>query len=302
MANPGFQEYFLPILNYLKGKEAVNRRVIMNDLAEIMSLSIEDKRETIPSGFEPIYQNRIGWALTYLKKAGLLEVPVRSHWIITREGLTVLESKPKRVNLKYLKQFESFKEFRENSRDEQGTSNDIDTEETLTPMDSLIKSYEIIKKSICDEILQKILDQTPDFFERLVVELLVKMGYGGSVKDAGKALGKTGDEGIDGIIKEDKLGLDNIFIQAKKWKPGNNVGRPEIQKFIGALFGQNARKGIFITTSSFTSDAIYYKPSKDISLIMIDGKQLVDYMYEYNVGVSEDQKLEIKRIDTDFFE
>jgi restriction system protein len=301
MSNPGFQEYFLPILNYLKGKEEINRNVIMNELVTIMKLSDDDKRETIPSGTEPVYQNRMSWALTYLKKAGLVDAPFRSHWKITNEGLKILEKNPQRINLNFLKKLDTFIDVR-NAKDDLTTNHQTNNEETMTPMDSLIQNYETIKRNICDEMLQKILNQTPDFFERLVVELLVKMGYGGSVKDAGKALGKSGDEGIDGIIKEDKLGLDNIYIQAKKWQPGNSIGRPEIQKFIGALSGQSARKGIFITTSSFTSEALSYKSYKDISLVLIDGKQLLEYMYEYGVGVTEDQKLEIKKIDIDFFE
>ena len=158
-----------------------------------------------------------------------------------------------------------------------------------------------MKKALADEILEKIRNVEPAFFERLVVELLVKMGYGGSMKDAGKAIGKSGDEGIDGTIKEDKLGLDIIYIQAKRWKDGNTVGRPEIQKFVGALAGQGAKKGIFITASSFTREALEYTPKNETKIIMLDGNQIANLMIEYNLGVSIQQAYEIKKLDSDYF-
>ena len=166
----------------------------------------------------------------------------------------------------------------------------------------MIDSYELIKKDVCDEILSKILEQSSDFFEQLVVDLIVAMGYGGSIEDAGKATKRIGDEGIDGIIKQDKLGLDNIYLQAKRWQKSNMVGRPEIQKFVGALAGQGARKGIFITTSSFSKEALEYKPRNETSIILIDGQKLVDLMYEYNIGVTVEKHFEIKRLDSDYFD
>ncbi len=164
------------------------------------------------------------------------------------------------------------------------------------------KAYQRIRKSLASELLNKVVDLSPAFFERLVVELLVKMGYGGSIKDAGKAMGKSGDEGIDGTIKEDKLGLDIIYIQAKRWRPGNVVGRPELQKFVGALAGQGAKKGIFITTSNFTKEALEYTPRNETKIVLIDGEQLAQLMIDYNLGCTTQQTYEIKKIDSDYFE
>ncbi|GHT56963.1 hypothetical protein FACS1894109_07760 [Spirochaetia bacterium] len=204
--------------------------------------------------------------------------------------------------MKLLKQFDEYNEFikitNENKTDEE-TLHDI---ENHTPEELMETAFHNIKRTLADEILEKIRNVTPSFFERLVVDLLVKMGYGGSIKDAGKAIGKTNDEGIDGTIKEDKLGLDIIYIQAKRWKEGNIVGRPELQKFVGALAGQGAKKGIFITASSFSKEALEYAPKNETKIIMIDGIQLAELMIEYNVGVSNQQIYEIKKIDNDYFE
>ena len=170
-----------------------------------------------------------------------------------------------------------------------------------TPEEILDEAYQTIRKSSASELLNKIVDLSPAFFERLVVELLVKMGYGGSIKDAGKKIGMTGDEGIDGIIKEDNLGLDIIYIQAKRWKPGNVVGRPEIHKFVGALAGQGAKKGIFITTSNFTKEALEYTPKNETKIVLINGEQLAQLMIDYNLGCTTQQIYELKKIDSDYF-
>ncbi|MGC3977798.1 MAG: restriction endonuclease [Paludibacteraceae bacterium] len=182
--------------------------------------------------------------------------------------------------------------------EEEETENIVNVQ---TPEENLDKAYQGIRKSLASELLNKIIELSPSFFERLVVELLVKMGYGGSIKDAGKAIGKSGDEGIDGTIKEDKLGLDIIYIQAKRWKQGNVVGRPEIQKFVGALAGQGAKKGIFITTSSFTKEALEYTPRNETKIVLIDGEQLSQLMIDYNLGCTTQQIYEIKKIDSDYF-
>ena len=206
------------------------------------------------------------------------------------------------LNSKYLKRYPSFLEFQNLSHKVNNKKTDITSQNEATPLETIIDNFELLKKNTCDELLNKILEQSSDFFEQLVVNLIVSMGYGGSIDDAGKATKKTNDEGIDGVIKEDKLGLDNIYLQAKRWQKNNVVGRPEIQKFVGALAGQGARKGIFITTSSFTKEALEYKPRNETSIILIDGKKLVELMYEYNIGVTVEKEFKIKRLDNDFFD
>jgi restriction system protein len=300
MKNPGFQEYFLPVLQFLENKLPQNRQKVVEEVAKMKGLNDEVKSEMLPNHSQLTYVNRIGWAMTYLKKAGLLDTPSRSMWQITDLGISVLKNPPEVFNIAYLKTYPSFLEFQNTNRNNGNESNISDND--IPPYESLIESFSIIKQSECEELINKVLDQSPDFFEKLVLDLLLKMGYGGSRVDAGKAIGKSGDEGIDGTISEDRLGLDTIYIQAKRWKKDNVVGRPEIQKFVGALSGQNARKGIFITTSRFTQDALDYKPKNDLTLVLIDGKKLADLMYEYSVGVNEVETIVIKKIDLDYFE
>ena len=213
-----------------------------------------------------------------------------------------MEDKPEKIDMKTLKQFDEYNEFIKNTNVNKDTNDSLDEEETHTPEEVMETAFQNIKRTLADDILEKIRNVTPAFFEKLVVDLVVKMGYGGSVKDAGKAIGKTGDEGIDGTIKEDKLGLDVIYIQAKRWKDGNVVGRPELHKFVGALAGQGAKKGIFITASTFTKEALEYAPKNETKIILIDGIQLAELLIEYNVGVVNYQMYEIKKIDNDYFE
>jgi restriction system protein len=258
----------------------------------------------LASGNQAIFDNRVGWAKTYLKKAGLLDSPKRATFVITDLGRQTLAKNPDRVDAKYLRQFPAFLEFQNASRNNNESEEDETTiieNNEQTPEESLDKAYQRIRKSLASELLNKVVDLSPAFFERLVVELLVKMGYGGSIKDAGKAMGKSGDEGIDGTIKEDKLGLDIIYIQAKRWKPGNVVGRPELQKFVGALAGQGAKKGIFITTSNFTKEALEYTPRNETKIVLIDGEQLAQLMIDYNLGCTTQQTYELKKIDSDYF-
>jgi restriction system protein len=214
-----------------------------------------------------------------------------------------LAKKPERIDAKYLRQFPSFLEFQNASRNESEIEEEtiITIANEQTPEESLDKAYQRIRKSLASELLNKVVELSPAFFERLVVELLVKMGYGGSIKDAGRAMGKSGDGGIDGTIKEDKLGLDIIYIQAKRWRPGNVVGRPELQKFVGALAGQGAKKGIFITTSNFTKEALEYTPRNETKIVLIDGEQLAQLMVDYNLGCNPQQTYELKKIDSDYF-
>lgn len=301
---PDYQTLMLPLLKLVSDGQAHQYRNLIESLAVQFEVSDAERKELLASGNQSIFDNRVGWAKTYLKKAGLIESPKRATFIITELGRQALVKRPDRIDAKYLRQFPAFLDFLKSSR----INNDngvveaalIDNYEQ-TPEELLDKAYQQIRKSLASELLTKIIDLSPTFFERLVVELLVKMGYGGSINDAGKAIGKSGDEGIDGTIKEDKLGLDIIYIQAKRWKPGNVVGRPELQKFVGALAGQGAKKGIFITTSNFTKDAREYIPRNETKIVLIDGEQLAQLMIDYNLGCTSQQTYELKKIDGDYF-
>lgn len=280
----------------------------MKDLVEILgrqfSLTEEEMNEMLSSGQDTRFRNRVGWARTYMKKAGLVYYPRRGVVAITERGLNVLSQNPERIDNNLLKQYPEFLEFQnlKNAGDNDEVEIDSSLEETQTPEEIIDQAYLSIRQSLAQELLDTVQSMSPAFFEKLVVELLVKMGYGGSIKDAGKAMGKTGDEGIDGTIKEDKLGLDIIYIQAKRWQTGNTVGRPELQKFVGALAGQGANKGIFITTSSFTKDALSYSVRNETKIVLIDGVQLTQLMIDYNLGVALQRTYEIKRLDNDYFE
>lgn len=298
---PDYQSLMLPILKQLSNGNEFHIREIIENLAIEFKVSDQERKELLASGNQPIFDNRVGWAKTYLKKSGLLDSSKRGFFKISTLGLQTLNENPEKVDAKYLKRFPEFLEFQRGSKTE--AENEIKDNELgmQTPEENLDLAYLKIRKSLALELLSKVLDLSPTFFERLVVELLVKMGYGGTIKDAGKAIGKSGDEGIDGTIKEDKLGLDIIYIQAKRWKPGNIVGRPEIQKFVGALAGQGAKKGIFLTTSSFTKEALEYVPRNETKIVLINGEQLAELMIDYNLGCTLQQTYELKKIDNDYF-
>jgi restriction system protein len=299
MAIPDYQTCMLPLLrSYGDGKEHSNRESI-DALATIFRLTDEEKRAMLPSGVQGLFDNRVNWARTYMKKANLIEPTKRGVHRITNRGLDVLKKKPERIDVNYLGKFEEFKEFRalRHTKDEEETP-ELDLN-NKTPEESLEGAYQKIRTDLAAELLQRLKMCSPTFFERLVVEVIVKMGYGGTRKDAGKAIGKSGDGGIDGMIKEDKLGLDAIYIQAKRWD--NTVGRPEIQKFVGALTGQRAKKGLFITTADFSAEAKAYALQIDTKIVLIDGEMLAQLMIDHNVGVSTVATYEIKKIDSDYF-
>ena len=300
MAIPSYEKFLLPVLKLLSDDKVRTKQEIVRTMGKQFQLSEDELAETLPSQTQLTYVNRIGWAITYLKKAELIVSPSRANFKITDEGKKLVENNVSDLTAKDLKQYEPFLKFIKTSHKQNDTDHTI--QEETTPLENMINNFELLKKEVCDEILQKILEQSSDFFEQLVVDLVVAMGYGGSIEDAGKATKRTGDEGIDGIIKQDRLGLDNIYLQAKRWQRDNVVSRPEIQKFVGALAGQGARKGIFITTSRFSKDALEYKPRNDTSVILIDGQKLVELMYEYNIGVTTEMKFEIKRLDSDYFD
>ena len=298
MAVPDFQSIMLPLLKIAGDGQEHSGQEFLEKLAKHFELSDEDLNELLPSGKQTRFYNRVGWARTYLIKSKLMEMPKRSFYRITQRGKEVLASNPDRIDMNFLKRFPEYIEFKEKGHEKEDKEQDKEVDES-TPEEVLENAYQEIRDTLAQDVLENVMSCTPAFFERLVVELLVAMGYGGSRRDAARAVGQTGDEGIDGIIDEDRLGLDIIYIQAKKWT--NSVGRPEIQKFVGALAGRRARKGIFITTSSFSSEAVRYVSEIDTKVILIDGKRLAELMIDYNVGVNEVSTYKLKKIDSDYF-
>lgn len=306
MAIPKYFDFFYPILQTLGSDEATkNVKEIRSQVAKAMNISPEDRVVLAPSGSQPLYNNRIGWALTYLKKAGLIASPSRGWYAITNLGLNAYNKVGNKISLQYLEEISTdFVEFRYGNNDTPAKSiAETSLESDDTPEDIMENAFQKINVKIADELLSAIMDQSPHFFERLVVQLLVKMGYGGAFDNAAKVVGKTNDEGIDGIIREDKLGFSSIYIQAKRWDPTTTIGRPEIQKFVGALAGQGATKGLFITTAQFSKDAIDYTRNRTYStkVVLVDGKMLARLMIENDVGVSPINTYIIKKLDSDYF-
>jgi restriction system protein len=307
MPIPDYQSVMLPLLRFAGDGAEHKFRDAVEALALEYQLTPDERSEMLPSGTAPLFDNRVGWARTYLKQAGLLESPKRGVLRITERGKATLSKSPKRIDVKFLDQFAEFREFR-TKRSDTATVVAVETNapaaqptpEAETPEDRLAAAYRRIRQDLESELLDQVKGSSPAFFERLVVDLLVAMGYGGSRRDAGRALGKSGDGGIDGIIKEDKLGLDVIYLQAKKWE--GTVGRPEIQKFAGALQGHRAAKGVFITTSSYTRDALEYVNMINTKIILIGGQELAALMIDHNVGVTRVGMYELKKVDADYFE
>jgi restriction system protein len=298
---PDYQSCMLPLLEFASDGQEHSMAEAADKLAGPFKLTEAERSELLPSGTQFVISNRIGWARTYLKKAGLLSDPRRSHFLITDRGRELLATKPKSVGVKDLKRYPEFNEFqRKSNKKEEAEGQEEEQSSYSTPEEALEYGYQKLTENLADELRERIMACQPSFFERLVVELLVKMGYGGSLKEAAKVVGKSGDGGIDGIIKEDKLGLDAIYVQAKRWE--GVVGRPEIQKFAGALLGQKAKKGIFITTSGFSREAIDYVNGIDAKIVLIDGDKLTKFMIEHDLGINTIQVYEIKRVDSDYFE
>lgn len=300
MAIPDYQSIMAPLLRLSNDGEIHKFRAAIEELSTYFKLTDDERKELLPSGKQPTFDNRVGWARTYMTKAGLLLSPKRGLFQITDRGKDVLSKNPENINVKYLGQFPEFIEFRQLKKEKNNYQKDIEEPTSfITPEENLENSHQTLRSELGSEILTTIKSCSPDFFEQLIIDLLVIMGYGGSRKEAGEVIGRSGDEGIDGIIKEDSLGLDIIYLQAKKWE--NVIGRPEIQKFAGALQGQRAKKGIFITTSWFSKEALEYIKGIEVKIILIDGVQLVDLMIDHNVGVSVETIYELKRIDSDYF-
>jgi len=304
MAIPDYQTFMLPVLRYVGGQpnESVVIRDLFGVLAKEFSLSEDDLREMLPSGASTTFGNRVSWACTYMKKAGLLSAPKRGCVSITPRGLEALAKKPVSINAAFLKQYPEFRAFQTKGKNTE-QENDMGSQELSlgkTPHEAIESGYQKLRAQLADDLLETVKSCSPAFFERLVVDLLVKMGYGGSLADAGRAVGKSGDGGIDGIIKEDKLGLDVIYIQAKRWDT-NSIGRPQVQQFAGALQGQRAGKGIFMTTSSFTDDAREFVQGIGSKIVLVDGDELAKLMIDHGIGVATSATYEVKRIDSDYF-
>ena len=305
MGVPDFQSIMLPLLKFLSSVESAKPQECINYLADEYGLSEEDRRKLLPSGRQAIFTNRVHWAKAYLLKAGFIINISRGIWSISEVGRKELENPEiERIDLKYLMKYDKVRDFRNpksGEKDDDIGSIDLLISGSKSPREILEESYIQIREDLAHELLIKVKECSPDFFEKLVVDLLLKMGYGGSRSDAGRAIGQTGDGGIDGIISEDRLGLDNIYIQAKRWDD-TTVGQPEIQKFVGAMAGRHGSKGVFITTSTFTKNAVSYATMvQGMKIKLIDGKQLAQYMIDFDIGTSREEAYVLKRIDSDYF-
>ncbi len=304
MSVPDFQTLMLPVLKQLAAGGEQPPATVREAVATALQLTPEDLAALLPSGRQTTFANRVAWALGYLKQAGLLESPSRGVYRLTDRGRAALSEDVDRVDIQYLMRFPEFVAFRTPGTPTQPevdlTSGAAKPEgSTLTPDEQMRVGYSRLRESLAAQVLDRVRQVTPKFFEELVVDLLVAMGYGGSREDAAAVVGRSGDEGIDGIIKEDRLGLDAIYVQAKRWK--ESVGRPEIQRFAGALQGQRARKGVFITTSTFTPDSKAYATNLQTTIVLIDGKELAELMIDHGVGVSEADVLKVLKLDEDYF-
>ncbi|MFA6450185.1 MAG: restriction endonuclease [bacterium] len=300
MAIPDFQSIMFPLMEYAADKKEHTMKEAVEELSILFDLTEDEKKALLPSRRAFLFSNRAAWAKFHLAGAGLLESPERGVFRITERGLNALNEKPSKINIKYLSKFPEYKEFKAKKNETEtvlGKSEKINSE--TTPEEQLEESYQSIRQSLAQELISTIKKCSPSFFERTVVDLLLKMGYGGSRIEAGKAVGKSGDEGIDGIIDQDRLGLDSIYIQAKRWE--GTVGSPEIMKFAGAIQRKKAKKGVFITTGRYSKDAYDYVNDISSKIVLIDGERLAQLMIDFNIGVSIQTLYEIKKLDTDYF-
>ena len=308
MPIPDYQTLMRPLLIFISDGQIHSTQDAVDQLAREFKLTEEELNEWLPSKKQRTFHNRVHWAKAHLKMSGAIENVSKGLFKITDRGRLALANTPDRINVKYLMNLftdygERINEFRFKKKDGDTNPNvkpGAEEDNNATPEELIESGYQKIRASLENDILNTLKSVAPSSFERIVVELLVKMGYGGALEDSGKIVGKAGDEGIDGIIKEDKLGLDIIYIQAKRWE--GTVGRPELHKFVGALAGQGAKKGVFITTSSFTKDALSYIPKNETKIVLIDGVRLAQYMIDYSLGVTIRYTYEIKELDSDYFE
>lgn len=301
MANPTYEKIMLPLLQLASDGEEHHIRYAINRLADYFELTPDDRTELLPSGRQATFDNRTSWAKTYLTKANLLESTGRGLFRITERGLRVLNSNPARIDTKFLSQFEEYRDFKQRPTLNEPNQIDNNDDDEKTPQELMEFTHQQLRKELASNLLDYVISSSPAFFERLVVDLLLAMGYGSSLQDAGQTIGKSGDNGIDGYIQEDKLGLDTIYIQAKRWTD-KTVGRPDIQGFVGSLMGVGATKGVFITTSDFSSQAFEYVNSvANARVILINGEQLASLMIEHNVGVSIERAYVLKQVDENYF-
>lgn len=301
MAVPDFQSLMLPLLRIAADGQEHSLAEARDALTVEFRLSTEDLEELLPSGRQSKFSNRVAWAKSYLQQAGLLASARRGHFQISPRGRDLLKAPPPRIDIKFLERYPEFVEFRTPKAEVEEVPNPVATApEPETPEEALEAAHMKLRQGLASELLSRVKAASPQFFERLVVELLLRMGYGGSRKDAGQAIGRAGDEGIDGVISEDRLGLDVVYLQAKKWD--GTVGRPEIQRFVGALHGKRAKKGVFITTGTFSAEAIAYVDNIDPKVVLIDGRRLAELMMDFDVGVNPAAIYSVKRVDSDYFD
>lgn len=297
MPIPDYETLMLPVLEYLSDKELHKTREIIENIIERYEISDDEKKQLIPSRRAKLIDNRVGWALSYLRKAGLIESPQRGINSISTTGLSLLNDKPERIDTKFLLQYQGVKDFTKQTTEK--LDEEISTDQQHTPEELIGLQHQIINGNLKQELLDVISTMEPSQFEQLVIDLLLAMGYGGSVDDAGAAIGQTNDGGIDGVIKEDVLGLDYIYVQAKRWK--GQVPVKEVRDFAGALMSKQSHKGVFITTSNFPDSARQFVSSIDRRIILVDGDKLADLMLQFNLGVSVIDVIQIKSIDSDYF-
>ena len=301
MSIPTYDQFLLPLLRLVSDGKEHSFSGIVDALADEFELTEEDKMALLPSGGQTVLKNRIGWAKTYLTKALMLDAPRRAVMKITPRGQEVLAANPPALDKPYLLRFPEFQQFQARSKTTSSVADDTAPAPgtAQTPIESIEAAMDEIKSELASDLIDKVKSCSPQFFERLVVDVLVRMGYGGNFADAAQAVGRTGDCGIDGIIKEDPLGLDRIYVQAKRWE--KSVGSPEIFGFIGALQKQHAKKGVFITSSEFTKAALEAAEGLDTKIVLIDGKRLAEIMMDYDVGCSLVRSYDVKRVDPDYF-
>jgi len=302
MPIPDYQSIMLPLLKAISDRKEHTLRSLVDRMAEHFDLADDERHELLPSGRQSRFYNRVVWASTYMRRAGLMKLLRRGVVTISDRGMQELDSGITRINVAFLRKYPEFVEFQTSKRDVGDASVLPVVEDASTPEETLGRAYKELRSALAQELLGEVRKMDWKDFEDLVVLLLVRMGYGGTSDDVRHAFGKrTSDEGIDGTIKEDKLGLGTIHVQAKRWKDGSTVGRSELQKFVGALAGQGARKGVFITASSFSKEARDYAPKNETKIVLLDGEQLVELMIDYDLGVIPRETFVVKRIDGDFF-
>jgi restriction system protein len=303
MPIPDFQTVMLPLLRLMEDGEPHENKEILATLADQFNLTEEEREQLLPSGGTRVFTNRVAWAKSHLKGAQLVESSKRGVYNIAKRGIEVLSRKLDRIDLRVLSEFPEYQAFRkpkQANKIEPNVTGTDPTQDTQTPEEHIEYGHSRLRRELAESLIESMKAASPAFFERLVLELLLAMGYGGSRNDAGSTLGRSGDGGVDGVIKEDRLGLEVIYIQAKRWD--GTVGRPEIQKFAGALQGQRARKGVFITTSDFSREAEDYAATIETRIVLINGETLAGLMIDQDIGVTPLTTYEVKRIDTDYFE